>query len=103
LDVRTKEKRPLPRALPGVKVLPFHEQTGESSRDDDLLNARGRRLLPFFRAAKGITFFLRCQASAAVFCRISQVFTPNLRLFLTRTVRVGVDKAQKSRYITTAL
>jgi len=28
-----------------------------NSRDDGLLNARKRRLLPFFRAAKVITFF----------------------------------------------
>ena len=46
------------------------------------ISTAAARLLPFFRAAKGITFFLRCQALTGVFCRSLQVFTPNLHLFL---------------------
>jgi len=91
-----KKKDPYRRRFAWVKVLPFREQAGENSRDDDLLNVRRRRLLPF-PCCKTYHIFL---ALSSALCRILPPFTSFYTEFTAFSAVMcalrGLTKAQKA-------
>ena len=101
--MRTKEKGPYHRRFAWVKVLPFREQAGENSRDDDLPNVRRRRLLPF-SVLQNVSYFSGAVKRSLPYFAAFHKFLHQIYRFFCPDVRAAdLTKAQKADILLTAI